>query len=103
MPPPAASRFTMLRDGVQRRDATSATGSRSARQGNPLFNEGLVAIEDKDLYSRTQPDAATRRSSGSTPQKPELAKLINLLVLEPGHARASRPTAPTSRASSFPI
>ena len=26
-----------------------------ARQGNPLFNEGLVAIEDKDLYSRTSP------------------------------------------------
>src|SRR6185503_4184165 len=24
-----------------------------ARQGNPLFNEGLVAIEDKDRYSRT--------------------------------------------------
>src|SRR5262249_55746168 len=24
-----------------------------ARQGNPLFNEGLVAIADKDLYSRT--------------------------------------------------
>lgn len=23
------------------------------RQGNPLFNEGLVAIADKDLYSRT--------------------------------------------------
>ena len=26
-----------------------------ARQGNPLFNEGLVAIADKDLYSRTSP------------------------------------------------
>ena len=26
-----------------------------ARQGNPLFAEGLVAIEDKDLYSRTDP------------------------------------------------
>ena len=25
------------------------------RQGNPLFNEALVAIEDKDLYSRTRP------------------------------------------------
>ena len=28
-----------------------------ARQGNPLFNEGLVAIEDKDLYSRTSPSS----------------------------------------------
>ena len=26
-----------------------------ARQGNPLFNEVLVAIADKDLYSRTSP------------------------------------------------
>src|SRR6185503_10984144 len=26
-----------------------------AREGNPLFNEGLVAIADKDLYSRTSP------------------------------------------------
>ena len=26
-----------------------------ARQGNPLFNEGLVALVDKDLYSRTSP------------------------------------------------
>ncbi|MGH9847128.1 MAG: DUF4331 domain-containing protein, partial [Blastocatellia bacterium] len=26
-----------------------------ARQGNPLFNEGLVALEDKDTYSRTLP------------------------------------------------
>lgn len=25
------------------------------RQGNPLFNEALVGIEDKDLYSRTSP------------------------------------------------
>ena len=26
-----------------------------ARQGNPLFNEGLVAVVDKDRYGRTQP------------------------------------------------
>ena len=32
-----------------------AGGCRSRRQGNPLFNEGLVAIADKDLYSRTSP------------------------------------------------
>ncbi|HEU4927955.1 MAG TPA: DUF4331 family protein [Vicinamibacterales bacterium] len=31
-----------------------------ARQGNPLFNEGLVAIRDKDLYSRTSPEARGR-------------------------------------------
>ena len=52
------------------------------RQGNPLFNEGLVAIEDKDLYSRTQPtvDSTLFRKYA---EKPELARLLNALVLEP--------------------
>ncbi len=27
-----------------------------ARQGNPLFNEALVAVADKDLYNRTSPE-----------------------------------------------
>lgn len=50
-----------------------------ARQGNPLFNEGLVAIVDKDIYSRSSPsqDAALFDKYARTP---ELAKLINLLV-----------------------
>ena len=50
-----------------------------ARQGNPLFNEGLVAIADKDLYSRTSPstDGQLFRKYAETP---ELARLINLLV-----------------------
>ena len=39
----------------RRSDRRAAIRSRSARQGNPLFNEGLVAIADKDLYSRTSP------------------------------------------------
>ncbi|MBA2622165.1 MAG: DUF4331 domain-containing protein [Chthoniobacterales bacterium] len=49
------------------------------RQGNPLFNEGLVALVDKDLYSRTQPtsDAALFDKYA---RSPELAKLINALV-----------------------
>ena len=49
------------------------------RQGNPLFNEGLVAIKDKDLYSRTSPvvDATLFRKYAVTP---ELAALINALV-----------------------
>jgi hypothetical protein len=52
------------------------------RQGNPLFNEGLVAIEDKDLYNRLPPssDAALFQKYA---MKPELAKLLNLIVLEP--------------------
>ena len=50
-----------------------------ARQGNPLFNEGLVAIADKDLYSRTSPatDGQLFRKYAETP---ELARLINLLI-----------------------
>jgi len=50
-----------------------------ARQGNPLFNEGLVAIKDKDLYSRTSPefDSTLFRKYALTP---ELAALLNALV-----------------------
>ena len=53
-----------------------------ARQGNPLFNEGLVAIEDKDLYSRTSP-SADRKLFRKYAERPELARLLNQLVLEP--------------------
>ena len=50
-----------------------------ARQGNPLFNEGLVAIADKDLYSRTGPwvDSTLFKKYALNP---ELAKLINAIV-----------------------
>jgi hypothetical protein len=49
------------------------------RQGNPLFCEAFVAIEDKDLYNRTSPDldAAVFRKYAETP---ELAALLNALV-----------------------
>ena len=52
-----------------------------AREGNPLFNEGLVAIADKDLYSRTSPtsDSEIFRKYAETP---ELAHLINLIVFK---------------------
>jgi hypothetical protein len=51
-----------------------------ARQGNPLFNEGLVAIADKDLYSRTAPtgDGVLFRKYA---ENPELAALLNALVV----------------------
>jgi hypothetical protein len=59
-----------------------------ARQGNPLFNEGLVSIKDKDIYSRTSPefDNLLFRKYATTP---ELADLINKLVL-------GSPVAPTT-------
>lgn len=74
-------RFTILADG---RAKTERFGDwvQVGRQGNPLFNEGLVAIADKDLYSRTQPssdDVLFRKYAES----PELARLLNLIVLEP--------------------
>lgn len=56
------------------------------RQGNPLFNEALVAVADKDLYSRTSP---TRDSELFTKyaKTPELAHLLNVLVFG-GHGPA---------------
>jgi uncharacterized protein DUF4331 len=50
-----------------------------ARQGNPLFNEALVALEDKDLYSRTLPTVDSKTFSKYA-LNPELARLINLLI-----------------------
>ena len=50
-----------------------------ARQGNPLFNEGLVALVDKDLYSRTSP-ATDSQLFRKYATNPELAKLINLII-----------------------
>jgi hypothetical protein len=52
------------------------------RQGNPLFCEGLVAIADKDLYNRTSP-ARDRDLFRKYAENPELAALLNLLVLDP--------------------
>jgi hypothetical protein len=62
-----------------------------ARQGNPLFNEGLVAIKDKDLYSRTSPvvDQALFRKYAVTP---ELAALLNALVFGSNVAPATNRT-----------
>jgi hypothetical protein len=60
-------------------DASFGDFVQVARQGNPLFNEGLVAIKDKDLYSRTSPEVDSKlfRRYAVTP---ELASLINALV-----------------------
>jgi hypothetical protein len=45
------------------------------RQGNPLFNEVLVALRDKDSYNRTSP--AGDAAYASYAENPELAVLIN--------------------------
>ena len=74
-------RFNVLTEGSA---APQAFGDwvQVARQGNPLFNEGLVALEDKDLYSRTHPSSDAKLFTKYA-KNPELAKLLNLLVLEP--------------------
>jgi hypothetical protein len=61
------------------------------RQGNPLFNEGLVAIKDKDLYSRTSPvvDATLFKKYALNP---ELAALLNALVFGSDVAPATNRT-----------
>jgi hypothetical protein len=49
------------------------------RQGNPLFNEGLVALVDKDRYDQTQPvvDQSVFRKYAVNP---ELAVLLNAVL-----------------------
>ncbi|MEZ5326622.1 MAG: DUF4331 domain-containing protein [Verrucomicrobiales bacterium] len=49
------------------------------RQGNPLFCEAIVAMQDKDLYNRTQPSADADLFKDYA-LNPELAALINALV-----------------------
>lgn len=49
------------------------------RQGNPIFNEGLVAIKDKDIYNRTTP-VIDRRLFSQYAESPELAGLMNALL-----------------------
>ena len=52
------------------------------RQGNPLFCEGFVAIQDKDAYNRLTPETDAVRFARYA-QTPELAALLNALVFAP--------------------
>jgi hypothetical protein len=52
------------------------------RQGNPLFCEAFVAIQDKDAYNRLTPETDAARFTGYALQ-PELAGLLNALVFAP--------------------
>jgi hypothetical protein len=63
----------------ERDDSNGGRWVQVGRQGNPLFCEGLVAIEDKDRYNRTSP-ASDNAIFRKYAENPELAKLINLLV-----------------------
>ncbi len=48
-----------------------------ARQGNPLFNEALVAVADKDLYNRTSP-AYDRYLFKTYALNPQIAAVLGL-------------------------
>lgn len=73
---------TVLTDGSGSA-GTTATGAwvQVGRQGNPLFCEALVAMKDKDLYNRTKPTSDATLFAKYA-QSPELATLINALVLK---------------------
>ncbi len=74
--------LTILRNESNRKHRSSLTAGhwiQVARQGNPLFNEALVAIADKDLYSRTSPTSDASLFAKYALQ-PELAHLINAIV-----------------------
>jgi Domain of unknown function (DUF4331) len=79
-------KVSVLRDDDRDRrgsdDRSSDSWVQVGRQGNPLFNEALVAVVDKDLYSRTSPSDDAKLFSEYA-LKPELARLLNLLVFEP--------------------
>ncbi len=66
--------------GSETDDLIAGSFVQVARQGNPLFNEGLVAIMDKDLYSRTSPPR-DRQLFRKYAARPELCRLINALVI----------------------
>ena len=48
------------------------------RLGNPLFNEALVPLKDKDLYNRTAPTGDDQFATYA--ESPELARLMNLIL-----------------------
>jgi Domain of unknown function (DUF4331) len=70
-------KVTVLREGRgrYRKKNNSPAWVQVARQGNPLFNEALVAVVDKDLYSRTSPSDDAKLFSKYA-LNPELARLL---------------------------
>ena len=73
---------TILRNNPLKNPRANGRFVQIARQGNPLFNEALVALKDKDFYSRTHPkrDVELFRTYA---ENPELAFLINAVLQIP--------------------
>lgn len=74
-----------LKKGDRFRDEWIQVG----RQGNPLFNEALVALQDKDKYNRTSPvyDAVLFKKYA---KEPELAKILVPLLSLPENLLTNR-------------
>jgi hypothetical protein len=70
------------------------------RQGNPLFCEALIALEDKDKYNRSpaEQDSALFRKYA---ENPELVTLINAIVLQPLNIPAMANTGRTDLSGIF--
>jgi hypothetical protein len=64
------------------------------RMGNPLFNQMMVALRDKDAYNRAAPTTDATRL-GSQADNPVLAVLLN--VLRFGNTAGTSPLATTGR------
>jgi len=94
---PGKKRKVTTTRSVTTQSSTVPSYVQVGRQGNPLFNEALVAIADKDLYSRTSPttDSVTFRKYAETP---ELAALVNALVF---HANVAPTTNRTDLSGIF--
>ena len=72
-------KVTTLRSNPLRDPMVVGNFVQIGRQGNPLFNEGFVAIQDKDNYNRTRP-TNDRRLFSIYAEEPELARLINAIL-----------------------
>jgi hypothetical protein len=77
-------RVSVLPEGTERKkDTTHGDFVQVGRQGNPLFCEALIAIQDKDLYNRTAPTQDAKLFAKYA-ESPELGALINALVFNGG-------------------
>jgi hypothetical protein len=76
-------RVTLRSDGDKPEDKSNNDDDRGKdwvqvnRMGNPLFNEVLVALKDKDRYNRTFPTQDANFATYAS--NPEIASLINLV------------------------
>lgn len=74
---------------TKKSDRTLGPWIQVGRQGNPLFNEALVALKDKDKYNRTSPaqDAYLFKQYA---QSPELAQILVPLLGLPDNLLSNR-------------